>query len=567
MSVNIADKLQIEQNLHGDDEVNWKSFTNDKNIIYVNDQQNGAYSNQVSWDLSSVISQNGWLSMQEGYILMPFCTSLVCGTALTNATVPANFLSIKDNFVNFVDSIQFFVNGEQLIDQTTFSNIPIQILDKMTMSVDDLNLKGAGLNIYPDKATSIRFSAAATSSGDGYFNNIFYPNPAVTTVSGYDYSRINDSINQRMLNTSTTPVAKANTVAGYPPALSTDVNNFTQTLQPYYSNNGNAVTQGNWNYIVYLPLKRLSDLFSKYPLIKGSQMRLVLNFNSSSVPVSFTASGSTMALTANPTMLAGNTVTPLISNALCSGITNGGTSALTIATKIQTTTVAPVANTTAQKGFASLPQCRIYLPAYKINPNYEEKLLSNRVKTIRYWDLYQQSITNVSNGATFSQVLSTALPNVQCLIMVPFANTTSGVFATATCPQYQSPFDTAPATSLPGGMLGFQNFNVSVSGVNMFNQNLNYNVDNWVNEVQKLSLNGGLSRELSSGLVNLTQWSWSPFVIADLSRRPESADKTYQSVTVSGTNNTGISVDYYCFIYFQKEIEIDCISGVVKKLF
>jgi hypothetical protein len=317
---------------------------------------------------------------------------------------------------------------------------------------------------------------------------------------------------------------------------------------------------------VYLPLTRLGDLFNKYPLVKGSQMRLVLNFNSSSVGVSFTNVGPTMSLTANPTMLAGNTVTPLVSNALSSKITNGGVSAITITTQIQTTTVAGVLNTTAQRGYASLPQCRLYLPVYTINPNFEERLLTNRLKTIRYNDIYQQPILGIVNGAQAQVNLTTALPNVEMLIILPF-HTNGGTQVAATSAMFQSPFNTSPATTMPGGMLAFQNFNVSVSGQNVFNNNLNFGYDDWVNEVKKCGLNAGLSRELASGLISKTTWEWSPFIIADLSRRPLSADKTFQSVNVSMTNQTGVTMDYYCFILYQKEVQIDVVTGKAERIF
>jgi len=85
--------------------------------------------------------------------------------------------------------------------------------------------------------------------------------------------------------------------------------------------------------------------------------------------------------------------------------------------------------------------------------------------------------------------------------------------------------------------------------------------------VQKLALNGGLSKEISSGLISLTDWAWSPYMIADISRRAESADKTYQSVTVQGTNNTGVSCDLYAFIGFEKEVTLDILTGNVHRDF
>lgn len=567
--MNIADRFQIDENISGQNQEEWKSFTSDKNVSYVVDQQNGSYSNQVSFDLTSIVASNSWMSLRESYALLPFNTTLTSSAALTNA-VTSNTVNLKNNFINYVDSIQFFVNGEQMIDQTTYSNMPINVMDMLTMSQDDLKVKGTAIGIQPDTTTSIRYPGAnATTAGDGYVNNVYLPNAAATTLTSQDYSTMNTGLQTRNLNTFLTPAAIGTTATSLPPTFCTSgtgaSNAYTQILQPYFSNDGTNKKVGSWNYVVYLPLGRLSDVLHKYPLIKGSQIRIVINFNASSVPITLT--GSTTMSLSNPTMTAGNTVTPMVTSMLVNGLATSTTSTLTLTTKIQTTTVAAVANTTAQSGFAALPNCRIYVPTYKVNPTYEERLLSNRVQRIRYIDWYQQPILKVSNSAGFQTVLTTALTNVKALIILPFQNGSSGLFASATCSDFQSPFSSAPSTTLPGGMLAFQNFNVSVSGINIFNQNQNYNFDNWSQEVQRLSLNAGLSKEISSGLVDLQTWNWSPYVICDLSRRTESADGTYQSVTVSGTNNSGVTVDYYAFIAFEKEYEIDTLTGAVRKIF
>lgn len=566
--MNIADRYQIDETISGQNYDEWKSFTSDKNVTYVNDQQNGSYSNQVTFDLTSIVSQNSWMSLQEAYALLPMNTTLTSGTAMT-AAINANTVCLKNNFINFVDSIQFFVNGEQLIDQTNYSNFALNVMDMITMSQDDLKLKGSMLNIAPDTTSSIRYTkATATVSGEGYVNNAFLPNSAATTLTSRDYSNFNEGLKQRNLNTFLQPTAQTTTALGYPPAFSTDVNNYGQILTSYFSNDGTAKKTGSWSYVVLLPLRRLSDLLAKYPLIKGSQIRLVINFNASNVPftVDATAGGGVMTLS-NPTVT-GNTVTPMLTSTLVNGmISSSGSASCSLVTRIQTTAVSAVANTTPASGFSQLPQCRVYVPTYKINPTYEERILSNRVQKIRYLDWYQQPILRVATGSSFSQVLTTALTNVQVLIMLPYQNGASSLFSSATCPDFQSPFSSSPSTTLPGGMLAFQNYNVQVSGINIYNQNLNYNVDNFVNEVQRLSLNGGLSREISSGLIDLTTWNWSPYVVTDISRRSESADGTYQSVVVSGTNNSGVTVDYYCFIGYQKEIELDVLTGAVKRIF
>ena len=573
-AANIADRFQIDGNISGQDHEEWRSFTSDKNVVYINDQQNGSYSNQVSFDLTSAVSAGSWMSLRESYVLMPFSSTLAAGTAVPvlPATWSPNKLALKNNFINFIDSIQMFVNGEQLIDQTSFSNMPLNALDMMTMSQDDLRLKGSALNINPDTATSIRYAGPnASINGDGYTNNQYLPTAATTTLTSTDFSTMNTGLQARSLFTGAEVLTNAtgSSVGGWPPALSSS-SSATATLQPYMSSsaNGGIAVEACWNYVVYLPLSRLADLFAKYPLIKGSQVRLVLNFNAGTTAFTTdtTATNALLKMTSY-TATGGNTNPVLFTSGYINPLTTTSSAGtMTITTRIQTTTVARVATTTAQKGYAALPQCRIYIPTYKVNPSYEEKMLSNPVQKIRYWDWYQQPIINVANSGQFSQTLTTALPNVKALIILPFQNGSSGLYSTFTGAQFQSCFDTAPATTLPGGMLAFQNFNVQVSGQNVFQQNQNYTFDNWAQEVQRLSLNAGLSREISSGLLDLQTWNWSPFIVADLSRRSEAADGTYQSITVQGTNNSGVSVDYYCFIAFEKVIEIDTATGAVKKV-
>jgi hypothetical protein len=65
------------------------------------------------------------MSLQEAYVLMPFSSTIALGTAVV--TAPAkwspNQVSLNNNFINFVDSIQVFVNGTQMVDQTSSYHI------------------------------------------------------------------------------------------------------------------------------------------------------------------------------------------------------------------------------------------------------------------------------------------------------------------------------------------------------------------------------------------------------------------------------------------------------------
>lgn len=570
----IDDKILIDDTIAGQSIDEWKSFSKSSAYSYINDQQGQAYSNMVSFDLTSAISQNGFMALESSFLLMPFSTILSSTVITSGLPILNQTVALKNNFINFVDSVQLWVDGVQLIDATNYSNFPIQILDALTMSADDLKLVGSALNISPDTPTSIRFpGTTATTSGDGIVNNVYLNNAAATTLTSTDYSLMNNGLAQRNLNTFLDPSLSANYTAGtitsYPTPLAGTSGGIcpTATLQNYFSSGTTSTSTASaaWNYIVYLPLRKLGDIFCKLPLLKGGQIRIQVNFNASvSVFNVTTATSGLMKMTSN-VQTAGNTTPHMVTNSLINLLSGtGSTSAFTLTTAVQAKTQAK-SGTAPQLGFSLLPQCRIYVKNVVVNPNFEERILSNRVQKIRYYDWYQYPILKTSTGAPYSATLSTAIINPQLLIVIPFQNGASGLFNSFTGNQFNSVFDTAPATSLPGAMGAFTNCNVTLSGVSLWQQNQNYIYDNWAQEVNKLGLNAGLSKELASGLVGLNEWAWSPYLIADLSRRSPEQDRTYQSITLFGNNASGVTIDLYCFVLYEKQITVDVLTGRVSR--
>jgi hypothetical protein len=222
----------------------------------------------------------------------------------------------------------------------------------------------------------------------------------------------------------------------------------------------------------------------------------------------------------------------------------------------------------ATVGYPLLPQCRIYCQQLTVAPNFEERILANRVKTVRYLDWYQLPINNVAAGSSFSQTVSTSIPNAAIGVIVPFHAQASTIFSSATgVAQYQSPFDPAPEQSLPLGMGAFKSLNFQINGQNVWNNNAQFTHDLFCQEVKSLSLNGSLKRELASGLMDLTDWTFSPTAICDLGDRIDAEVDAYQSIVVSGQNGSSVAVDYRVYIAYWKTYKLDVITGAMEKLF
>ena len=124
----------------------------------------------------------------------------------------------------------------------------------------------------------------------------------------------------------------------------------------------------------------------------------------------------------------------------------------------------------------------------------------------------------------------------------------------------------SPFTSCPGTVSGqsITNFNVLLSGVNVFAQNLNYGFETFFQELRKAnSINVGNLIGLSSGL--LSQYDFENayrYLCVDLSRKSsEAVDNISKSIQVIGTNSGSFAIDIIFFVEFERQIEIDINTG------
>jgi hypothetical protein len=105
---------------------------------------------------------------------------------------------------------------------------------------------------------------------------------------------------------------------------------------------------------------------------------------------------------------------------------------------------------------------------------------------------------------------------------------------------------------------------VLLSGANLYQQNLNYSVENFIQELRKTnSVNGGMSLGMSSGLISQLEYeSGYRFIVSDLSRTPsEASDNVSKSIQVIGTNSGKYPIDIFWFLEFSRQVEIDVGTG------
>ena len=196
--------------------------------------------------------------------------------------------------------------------------------------------------------------------------------------------------------------------------------------------------------------------------------------------------------------------------------------------------------------------CRLYVPLYTMNPIYEEQYVSmNPTKEVVYRDIYQYTINSISTTANV--LISNGLVSPKQLVVIPYYNTAS-FSALAGLNALNSPLTGANLDPYPV----LVNFNVQLSGANIFQQNVSYSFEEFLNESSRsYSVNGGQTTGLSSGLLNQHEWERVyRYYVVDLSRGYKADDFIPKSILVSFNNQTGLTLDAYCFCEFEKKITI-----------
>jgi hypothetical protein len=206
---------------------------------------------------------------------------------------------------------------------------------------------------------------------------------------------------------------------------------------------------------------------------------------------------------------------------------------------------------------STLANCRIYAPIIDMEPDLVSMYITNyKQQAIYYRDVLQFQQPGVAATKTFTTQVGNGFVNLQRLIIIPFYHDD-----TKTLPfEPTSPWSSAPSTVAPRSEL--VDFNVLVSNMNIFQRNISYSFENFLEEMGLANaINGGLDTGLTSGIPGYSDWQNAyRYYVVDLSRRL-AGDNTPKSVTVIGRNNSLYTVDYYYFLQYKRHLTLDVESG------
>lgn len=539
-----------------------------RQYVWISDQNSGSYPNgQVTFDLSSIANSGKYLDCKNSYITVPLVMHLN-QTSVNSAGENAWALSLKNGFHQLINSMSVEITNCQVVSLTSFSNLDINYKLISKSSFEDMQNLQTTLGFTKDTAESIQYNGAANSVGLGETNNVI-KDTIFNPTNGYQGSlNQNKGRQQRMVNTSFNPVDTK--------AASFVTTTACNTVSKNYCN---LPTGGQTDTVYYItatiPLRYLHDIFNKLPLAKGIYMRLLLNLNTQCI--------STITTTYNGTGPVYNFAT--VSTSSQNGVFPAMISPLTAGQGFITTT----ANDTVKVGLGickspisstvthpTMSQCRIYAAMYTLTPPYEEAyLLSTPTKKILYNDILSFQVLNIAPGGNVSQILTNGISRLRYLLIHPvLSSSTNGSATVLNQSTYtagvgqigpmNSPFSSCPGTTAPYAFVS--NFNVLISGSNLYQSSLNYGFERWLQENRgSNAVNGGLSQGLSSGIISQQEYEAGyGFVYCDLSRKiSQASDDISRSVQLVFTNSSNLQLDYYCIIGYEREIVLSTSTGAL----
>jgi len=607
----MADNLVYEESVQS--VVDTQDFIS-KKWVYVNDNNNGNYSSQIVIDTTPLANSGGWVNWQEGYILMPLLAQL---TAETAGNIPANSPTVlnswamKSGYWHMINSMTVEFNNQNVVQQTPFLNIFRSFKALTSFSQDDLKNHGSGIGFYPDNAGSWEWTDASGTTintyanGRGLSNNRNSPNlrascPITIAANQTRLTSFVGSPAAGLVNTQTTAAGGAGNpsdaiLSEYSyndgmlrrgvwnsylipatPTNQTLINN-KATCDATYRNH--CVVDGgcaSWFIYAKLRLKDLHDYFEKMPLLKGSTIRFLINTNQTSVKFSVAAPAAVADASGN--MVGGNLVitsAPNINGGLSCPFTiasndiSQGCSSLTAGEYQLSLSI--VSNQFTQNNVVtkstSLRSCRLYAPVYKFTPLKEQQYLTLApTKRVKYNDIFQYQFSDVGANQPFNFLVTNGISNIKSVLVIPFvARKANSCLSTAGgeangLSTFVSPLCSSGATPDP---ITLTNFNIMVSGVNLFLNNEQYDFEAFTHELAMSNqLNGGLTTTLTSGLISQEDFTRGMrYYYGNCSRILPAEAGVSRSIQIVGQNASNIACDLMVFVEFERELVLDMTTG------
>lgn len=555
----MADNILIEQSteIQGAEEPFVK-----KEIVYVVDQNNGNYNGTIQIDSSSLSNSGKYISLSEAYLEIPLVVTLSADTAGAQATfngLDLQFITaLKNGFHQLIHSISVEYNNTSVVQLTSFTNFFVSFKLMTSLSQDDVAKFGQSIGFYPDSSLSYSRDNNIGDNdrvGAGVRNNA--NGEGVDGITWDDIGQYNKGMRERQKST-------AFTLNGRETQFIT-----AQTAGEMGKNYYVAGTNYKvWYIMAKVQLKHLHDFFAKMPLVRGGYIRMIINTNTAQHTIRMTSSAGGANIYTTSNIITGGT-SPLMfasgfagdgADTLVAGVDGlaNGNYDFTLRLSIGRDTTLNLTHPT----FGA--QTRLYVPIYTMSPFAESNYLELApTKQVVYQDIYSYQ-TNVDAGSTFNVLLSNGIPGIKYVVVIPILQASAnpvGAGGTTFLAPHQSCFASEPGTTSP--LIPLRNFNIQISGQNLFVQNQDYDFAQFTDELASINaLNGGLVNGLTSGLISETDFQHMyRYYVGDASRMLKEESALPKSVVITGVNKCALAITLFTFIVFERKITVKTEDG------
>jgi hypothetical protein len=582
---------------------------------YINDINNGVYASNgltlVQFDCSSIYNSSTLIDPSQMFFVIPitYVSAYVNGNSGGTLLAPgANAWAstgLKCGYWHLVQGGDIQLNGQTLEQFQPNTNHYVNFKMLSQMSQDDLNCFGPSLGMGSklDNFQSLKFNGSDkisattataayptgtianlignnTVGGNGVSNNLPFAitgngNGGDQSALGAQFNNVyNNGYYSRLLRTIDTTAQYTNLYTSSSTTGINSINNLSKEFKPYYQ-------VLNTNYAVWYDYAviRLGDIFDSVknmPLMKKWDGILRIYFNTGAV-------GSVCNSTAGVMLTSASTSTftstcPLIQSSLGTlpANTTGIVSGLFIGNATATNIFGGV--NLASSGAQNLMNaCRLYYPQITLKP---EKLIpyinSNRSKKVCYTAFLTNQFNAITAGASFSALVQSGVKNIRGILLIPYiSSSVNGLANSSPSPQfaitgitpfaqYQSPFDTAPATTNPISIINLQ---VSIGGQNVLSNTLNFTFENFLEQVSLYEKLNNSDMGLSCGLISQQFWEQAYRVYyVDCTRATNADQMSPRNVNISFNNNSLQTIDILCITEYFVEATVDVEMGQVTKL-
>jgi hypothetical protein len=526
------------------------------NVVYVDCNENNYSSNQIKFDISSLYNDKKYINAREAYLTIPVVAVMSHEKDNVIFSPNAYGFGFKSGYYNLVNSIQIQYDNQTMVQQVNNLNYYVNFKKLTKTGLDKYNKHKYDEGFIVD-GKAWEYNDAPSASGNGLSNNRIVKDTSISNVLA---SEINEGFFNRMKKTGFTADGKM-----------VDNADLLKDLKPY------MVTTSKYIVIYDLAVIKLSDLssfFENLPLTKKMNCSITLDLNMGSLMMKYD-NNKKLSLTRGDIDVRKDTFPLMVSPA-------GDETGLKLPAVDEVVLGCYVHKVLPSKGTVRqdtldvpnhpLEKCRIYIPMVEMDNQVEEDYIKYMLeKEVYYDDFNYQTLLNVQPGHNFNFSLPNSLNNLKGILIIPFLSSevngkivTSGTNVTTHNPFSPciSPFTSEPSTTSPMAII--RDFNVMIGGENVYNRNINYGYENFVNELSKVNaVRGDADDRQSSGLIDYEMYSHNyRYMYVDLSRLMEF--NTTKSIQLVGVNGCKKQMDYHIYLIFNKKIILNCINGAAQ---